>query len=275
MVSFGYQNRLNGTEPGKTMEITDLRKLQEQSHHSQLLATVREMMAGIANEVNNPLGSILLYSQLLMAGDISPLAKKDLKVIHDEARRAASVMSYLLTYCRQEKLELYRVDINRIIEEFLRKYHHPETSHKITITSDLKDGPLTVKGDSSRLNQLFENLVLNAEEALEKADMGHVTITTRREGDWVKISVTDDGPGIPPGNLQQIFYPFFTTKQPREGSGLGLSTCYGIVTNHKGLIFAENNETGGVTFTVELPLADALEKTPTTKDIKTAGSLVI
>jgi len=257
------------------MEITDLRKLQEQSRHSQLLATLREMMAGIANEVNNPLGSILLYSQLLMAGDASPQTKKDLKLIHDEARRVAKAMSYLLTYCRQERLELHRIDINRILEKFLRMHHHSETSHNITIASDLQDCPLLVKGDSSQINQLLNNLVLNSEESLKQVDGGHITVTSRREGEWVKISITDDGPGIPPGDLQQIFYPFFTTKQTGEGSGLGLSTCYSIVTNHKGLIYAENNETGGATFTIELPLDVTQEKMQIDEDSKIAGSLLI
>ena len=256
------------------MEITDLIKLQEQSRHSQLLATLREMMAGIANEVNNPLGSILLYSQLLMAGDASPQTKKDLKVIHDEARRAARVMSYLLTYCRQERLEVRRIDINSILEKFLCTHCHSETAHNITITTDLQDGPLPVKGDSSQLNQLFMNLMRNAEEALKQADGGHITITTRREGEWVKVSITDDGPGIPPGNLQRIFYPFFTTKQAGEGSGTGLSTCHSIVTSHKGLIRAENNKNSGATFTVELPLADTPEKMQINEDTRIAGSLV-
>lgn len=257
------------------MEITDLRKLQEQSHHSQVLATLREMMTGIANEVNNPLGSILLYSQLLMSGDVSPQTKKDLKVIHDEARRAASVISYVLTFYRQEGSESQCVDINGILETFLHIHRNSETTHNIIITSDLQGGPLPMKGDSSQFNQLFMNLILNAEEALKRTDRGHITVTTRREGEWVKISITDDGPGIHPGNLRQIFYPFFTTKQAGEGSGLGLSTCYGIVTNHKGLIYAENNETGGATFTVELPLANTQQEVAQTiRDVKTAGSPV-
>jgi len=257
------------------MEITDLRKLREQSRQSQLLATLREMMAGIANEVNNPLGSILLYSELLMAGDVSPQTQKDLKVIHDEAKRAAKAMTYLLTYCQQERPELRYLDINRILEKLLRMRHHSETAHNITITTDFQYGLLPVKGEPSQLNQLFMNLIVNAEESLKQVDGGHITVTTRREGKWVKISITDDGPGIPPENLRQIFYPFFTTKQNGEGSGLGLSTCHGIATSHKGLIHAENNRTGGATFIVELPLAEAPEKTRTSEDARMAGSLVI
>lgn len=256
------------------MDIADLRKVQEQSRHSKFLTTLGEMMASIANEVNNPLGSILLYSELLMAGDTSPQTKKDLKVVHDEARRAARAVTYLLIYCRQERSELHYLDVNGILENLLGRRRHLETTPNITMTSDLQDDPLLVKGDLSQINQLFMNLILNAEKALKQVDGGHITVTTRREGEWVKISITDDGPGIPPENLQQIFYPFFTIKQTGEGSGLGLSTCYSIVTSHKGLIHAENNETGGATFTVELPLADIPEKTRISEDSRIAGSLV-
>ena len=121
----------------------------------------------------------------------------------------------------------------------------------------MQDGPLYVKGNSSQLTQLFINLVLNAEEALKESEGGNITLVTRTDGEWAKVSISDDGVGIPLENLGQVFYPFFTTKQVGEGTGLGLSTCYGIVTGHNGLIKAENNDAGGAIFTVELPLAPA------------------
>jgi two-component system NtrC family sensor kinase len=99
------------------------------------------------------------------------------------------------------------------------------------------------------------NLILNAEEALEESNGGNISITTRIDDEWAKISIADNGPGIPQENLKQIFYPFFTTKPTGKGTGLGLSTCYGIVTAHKGLIHAEKNNMGGATFVIELPLA--------------------
>ncbi len=256
------------------MGTKDLRKVREQLRHSQLLAMLGEMLTGIANEVNNPLGSILLYSELLMAGEFSPQTKEDLTVIHDEARRAARTMTNLLNYYRQEKPEVCQLEINSLLDNLFRADYHADRARDITITFDLQNGPLPVEGDPSQLNQLFLNLMINAEEALTKTGGGNITLTTRREGEWAQILFTDDGPGIPPEYLQRIFYPFFTTKQTVTGSGLGLSTCYNIVNRHKGLIRAENNETSGATITVEFPLADTPEKTPAHEDTRRTGSLV-
>ncbi|HEY90884.1 MAG TPA: PAS domain S-box protein [Dehalococcoidia bacterium] len=236
-------------------DITDLRKTQEQLQHSQLLASLGEMTAGIAHEVNNPLGSVLLYSELLMAGNVPQQTKADLKVIHDEAKRAARIMTDLLTYSRRIKYQVRRLDLHRILEKLLEMRRYTERVHNIVVTPDFAEGPLWVRGDSSQLKQLFMNLMLNAEEAVKESGSGQIKVTTSKDNEWVRIYFTDNGKGIPPENLKQVFFPFFTTKDVGEGTGLGLSTCYGIVTNHNGLIHAENNEAGGAAFIVELPLA--------------------
>ncbi|HEY40810.1 MAG TPA: HAMP domain-containing histidine kinase [Dehalococcoidia bacterium] len=256
------------------MGIADQKKVQEQRQNSQLLATLGEMLTGIANEVNNPLGSILLYSELLMAGDLSPQTKEDLKVIHDEARRAARTMSDLLNYHRQEKSDIQQLEINRVLGDLFRTRRYKDGACDITVTLNLHDRPLLVEGDLSQLNRVFMNLMSNAEEALTKIGGGNITVTTRKAGEWVQISFTDDGPGIPQENLQRIFYPFFTTKQAVFGSGLGLSTCYSIITRYKGLIHARNNEEDGATIIVELPLTDTCEKTPSPREAGITGSLV-
>ncbi|HEY32391.1 MAG TPA: PAS domain S-box protein [Dehalococcoidia bacterium] len=238
-------------------DVTELRKTQDQLQHSQLLASLGEMTAGIAHEVNNPLGSVLLYSELLMAGETPRPIKRDLKVIHDEAKRAARIMTDLLTYSRRMGSQGRRLDLHKVLKKVIEMRRYAETVRNISVSIDLWDEPLYVNGNSSQLVQLLMNLMLNAEEALEDLNGGNILITTRTNGEWARISVADDGPGIPQENLQQIFYPFFTTKPVGKGTGLGLSTCYGIVTAHKGLIRAENNDMGGATFIVELPLAKA------------------
>ena len=256
------------------MGTTDLRKFQEQQWHSQLLATLGEMLTGIANEVNNPLGSILLYSELLMAGEVSPQAREDLKVIHDEARRAARTVTDMLNYYREEKPEVRQLEINSILHDLVGTRRQSDKVRNVTLTLNLHKGMLSIEGNLSHLNHLFKNLIANAEEALAKTDGGNITLTTRKEREWVQILLTDDGPGIPPEYIQRIFYPFFTTKQASTGTGLGLSTCYNIVTRHKGLIHAKNNKTGGATITVEFPLADIPDRTPVHEDARGNGSLV-
>lgn len=242
------------------VDTTELHKTQEQLEQSHLLASLGEMTAGIAHEVNNPLGSILLYSELLMTGDVPPQIKKDLKVIHDEAKRAAKIMTDLLIYGRRTKPQIRRVSLNSVIKKVMemRRYQHKVMN--ITTIVDLDNAPLFVKGDSSQLMQVAMNFVLNAEDALRDQKGGTITVTSRSNNHWARITVSDDGPGIPPENLKQIFYPFFTTKPVGEGTGLGLSICYGIVTAHSGLIRAESGKKGGATFIVELPLANGRSK---------------
>ncbi len=235
-------------------DVTELKKTQEQLQHSQLLASLGEMTAGIAHEVNNPLGSVLLYSELLLADEARPQIRKDLRVIRDEARRASRIMSDLLTYGRRTPSGSRRIDVHRVIRKVLDMRRYEQRVVNITVEDDLADGPLHVYGDVSQLTQLFVNLILNAEEALAEGDGHLIRVSSRVEGDWARIAVTDDGTGIPEELIKQVFYPFFTTKQADKGTGLGLSTCYGIVTAHNGLISVENNEMGGVTFSVELPL---------------------
>jgi len=238
-------------------DVTELRKTRELLQHSQLLASLGEMTAGIAHEVNNPLGSILLYSELMATADVPPETKQDLKIIHEEARRATQVMTDLLAYSRREKSSVRRVDLHTILRKMLDMRRYTEKIQNISVTTSFQEGALHVKGDASQLMQLFMNLMLNAEEVLRETSGGSVVLSTRTEGEWATVSVSDNGPGIPPDDLPHVFYPFFTTRRIVNGTGLGLSTCYGIVTDHGGLIHAENNSTGGATFTVELPLAGA------------------
>jgi signal transduction histidine kinase len=236
-------------------DITERKQAEAQLQRSQLLASLGEMTAGIAHEVNNPLSSVLLYSEMLMAGDVPSQIKKDLKVVHDEAKRAARVMTDLLTYGRRVELRMRRFNLHGILKKVLDMRRYEERVQNITVATNLLDGPLYVKGDSAQLTQVFMNIMLNAEEALRESNGGNIVVATQIDGEWARVSVADDGTGIPEENLDRVFRPFFTTKQVGKGTGLGLSICYGIVTSHGGMIHAENNEMGGATFTVELPLA--------------------
>lgn len=235
----------------------ELKKTQEQLQRSRVLASLGEMTAGIAHEVNNPLGSVLLYSELLMASDISSQTRKDLKVIHHEAKRAARIMTDLLMYGRKVQPQMRRVNLCKVLTKVLSMRRYRQKIANISAIICHQGAPLYVKGDFAQLMQVFINVVLNAEEALKEKSHGSIIIQMEADEKWAKVSIADNGSGIPEENLEQVFSPFFSTKKMGEGIGLGLglSTCFGIITSHNGIIRAEQNEMGGATFVLELPLA--------------------
>lgn len=240
---------------GVTRDVTERKRMEEQLKQSELLASLGKMTAGIAHEVNNPLGSILLYSELMMKSKLPPEVKKDLKVIHEEAKRAARVMSDLLTYSLASNNRAECLDLHQVINKVMDMRLYAETVRNINVTVNFINRPLYIYGDKTQLIQVFMNIMLNAEEALEDSNGGNIVISTQAVDGWSRVTVADDGTGIPEDKLREVFYPFYTTKKVGEGTGLGLSTCYGIVTSLGGLIHAENNDMGGATFIVELPLA--------------------
>ncbi|UCD10184.1 MAG: PAS domain S-box protein [Dehalococcoidales bacterium] len=243
------------TTLGFISDITERKQMEEQLRHSQVLTSLGKMTASIAHEVGNPLASIILYSEEALKGDWIPIqTKKDLKVIRNEAKRAGTLMKDLLAYSRKLEPKRLRVNVHSVVNKVLKLLQYQLNVQNIEITADLLQETLYTNGDASQLVQVFMNLILNAEEAVKDQGGGRITISSSVEGDRIIVSIADDGPGILEENLDQIFMPFYTTKNVGEGTGLGLSTCYGIVTAHDGLISAKNNESGGATFTVQLPL---------------------
>ena len=236
-------------------EITERKKMQEQLIISDRLASIGELVSGVAHELNNPMTGIIGFSDLLLAQDISDDIKQDLEIINKEAKRTAEIVKGLLTFARKQKTEKQPVNINEVIQAVLnlRAYEHKLNNIEVD-THFVPDLPEII-ANSSQLQQVFLNLVVNAEQAmLEAHNKGILTITSEQVGDIVKVSFADDGPGITQENLGHLFDPFFTTKEKGKGTGLGLSISYGIITDHGGLINAENNDNGGATFAVQLPV---------------------
>ncbi|MBN1600846.1 MAG: PAS domain S-box protein [Chitinispirillaceae bacterium] len=243
-----------------TRDISEIKKIEVQLQQSQLLASLGTMTAGIAHEVNNPLGSILLLSELLLKDNAPDAIKKDLRIIHSEAKRAAKIMSTLLTYRKRTVTNNRRLNLNRIIKKVMDIRQYRQSVLNINQTTVLPQEPLYIRGDYSQLVQVFINVVINAEEALRDRVGGNIQITAQAEHQWVKIEISDNGCGISNENLDNIFHPFFTTKNVGEGTGLGLSTSYSVITSHNGLIRAENNESGGAKIIIELPLIEDKKK---------------
>jgi PAS domain S-box-containing protein len=230
-------------------------ELEQKAHLASRLASVGEMASGIAHEINNPLTAVIGFAQLLMDNDLPDEIKEDLTIIHKEAQRAAGVARNLLTFARKHAPSKQLTNINSIIEGVLTLRAYEQNVSNIQIKTRLASNLPEVMADYSQLQQVFINIILNAEAAmLEANNGGTLTITTRRFNHSVRASFADDGPGIARENLNRIFDPFFTTKEVGKGTGLGLSVCHGIIAEHGGKIYARSKPGRGATFIVELPI---------------------
>jgi two-component system NtrC family sensor kinase len=240
---------------GINKNITERKRMEEQLMLTDRLASIGELASGIAHELNNPLTSVLGFSQLLLEEDISPNLKEDIGTIYSEAQRASAIVKNLLTFARKHAPMRQLSQINNILEDVLklRSYEHKVNNIELEkrFAADLPE----IMVDYFQMQQVFLNLIVNAESAmLEAHGRGKMVITTARNNHAVKVSIADNGPGIAKENLRRVFDPFFTTKEVGKGTGLGLSICHGIVTGHGGRIYAEGAVSEGATFIVELPL---------------------
>jgi two-component system NtrC family sensor kinase len=254
-----------GKETASVGIFTDLRprlmmekKLQEthvQLVSSEKMASLGKLAAGIAHEINNPLGGILIYSSLMIEDLPEEDPKKgDLARIVQEAGRCKEIVKSLLEFARQTEPKMEPNDINRAINDGLFFLVNQALFHNIKIVKKFDPFLPFVKGNASQLKQVFMNIIVNAAEAIHGS--GTLTITTSHDAHRKRVFVefTDTGEGIPEENLTRIFDPFFTTKDVGKGTGLGLATSYGIVEDHGGKINVKSKVGEGTTFTIELPV---------------------
>jgi len=237
-------------------DITDAAMLQAKLMHTEKMAAVGQLVSGVAHEVNNPLTAILGFADLLMENpDVTDLAKKDLRVILQEAQRTKQIVQNLLSFARQMPPQRRPVQINSILDRTIQLRAYDFSSHGVEVVEHFHDNLPEVVGDSHQLQQVFLNIINNAYDAVrETGRPARIEIMTSTVGGFAEISFRDNGEGIV--TPERIFDPFFTTKEVGKGTGLGLSICYGIVREHGGEIFCQNNEDGpGATFVVRLPLA--------------------
>jgi signal transduction histidine kinase len=206
--------------------------------------------------LNNPLAAIQGFAQLLTKStDLNEATKKDLDTIYREAQRAGKITQNLLFFARKHKPERRLISINEALEKTLELRAHQMKVNNIELSGQLQpDLPLTM-ADFYQVQQVFMNIIINAEQAMVEAHgKGKLVVKTRIVGNSIQITFTDDGPGISEENLDRIFNPFFTTKEVGKGTGLGLSICHGIVETHGGRIYAKSKLGKGATFVVEIPI---------------------
>jgi PAS domain S-box-containing protein len=232
------------------------KQMRQELYLAQRLASVGELAAGVAHEINNPLTGVLRFSQRLMRKSTDEALSRDLEIIHSEARRAAEVVQNLLTFARRRQPKKEYSNINDIMQKTLELRSYALQTGNIEVVTALAPGLPRIMVDFPQMQEVFLNIILNAEQAMSEAHgRGKLIIKTREIKDYVRISLADDGPGISPKNLDKVFDPFFTTREGKGGTGLGLSACHGIVTEHGGRIYARSKAGKGATFFVELPLS--------------------
>lgn len=231
------------------------RKLQQELNLSSRMASIGELAAGVAHEINNPLTGIIGFSQRLLRKSADDTVKRDLERIHNEALRAAKVVDNLRTFARRKEPKMERSDINEILRKALELRSYELKANSIEVLTDLSPSLPSTMVDFHQIQQVFLNIILNAEQAMTEVNRnGKLIIKTEEAQGCIRISFTDEGPGISPENLDRLFTPFFTTRGERGGIGLGLSICHGIMTKHGGKIYAKSKLGEGATFFVELPL---------------------
>ncbi len=236
---------------------TETRRLQEHLIQSEKLSAIGQLIAGVAHELNNPLASVLGFADFLAeAGDTPANLAEPLRVIQQEAQRAASIVKNLLTFARKQERERQRMPVRTIIERTVALLKNQLLGLKVEMVLAVDAGLPEIEGNVNQLQQVFLNLANNAAQAIAATGKpGTVTVRARRWLEGVAVDVSDDGPGVPEALQEKVFEPFFTTKAEGEGTGLGLSICQGIVKEHGGRMTLQSVPGKGATFTVELPAA--------------------
>src|SRR5271165_2515220 len=239
-------------------DVTMEKKLEQQIIQSERLAAMGQMIGGFAHELNNPLTSILGISELLQEGGASEAARKQITILHQQARRAAEIVQNLQYFARPPAPGRSQVNLNELVQRTVQMQAYPLRKSNITVDFLPEPSIPAVVADPNQLMQVFLNLLLNAEQAIrENREKGTIRVRLERKPDAVWIVFQDDGPGIPPENLPHIFDPFFTTKRPGRWPGLGLSICKTVMREHGGNIEATSAPGGGAVFTITLPIATA------------------
>ncbi len=238
-------------------DIEQQRLMRDQIAQADKLASIGELSAGIAHEINNPLGVILGFAQLILRSEKNnERLSADIKTIEKHTRHCKTIVEDLLNFARTSKPEKSLCDIHLIIDDVMQFIQQHAKAGDIDFETLYDPAIDKLLLDEKKIKQVFINLVMNAKHAIDEKGSIQVKTTRDLDNEKVLIHVIDDGRGIEKKNVTRIFDPFFTTKPTGEGTGLGLSVSYGIIKNHGGHIYVDSQLGEGTTFTVVLPLPD-------------------
>ena len=235
-------------------DMTADREMRARLAESERLASAGELLAGVAHEVNNPLSTISAFAQLLEREELTDSQRESVEVIRSETVRASQVVRDLLTFARRSEGEVGTICMNELVERTMRLRMHDLKSRGVECETVLAEDLPYVTADARQIQQVLLNLLTNASQAMTPTGGGALRIETRQIGQRVLLEITDSGPGIPADVRAHIFEPFFTTKD--DGTGLGLSVSYGIISAHGGTITIPRSTAKGTTFRVSLPAFD-------------------
>jgi two-component system, NtrC family, sensor kinase len=231
-----------------------LKQIQDQLVRSEKLASLGELVAGIAHEINNPLTGILVFASLLEKNQhLDPATKSDLALISRECQRCASIVRGLLEFSRESVPHKDWVSLNDIMDASVALVQHQSSFHDITIVKEYDVSLPPAFVDANQIQQVLVNILLNASHAMPQRGELRIVSGIDSASSIVYVSISDTGHGIPEENMKKIFDPFFTTKE-NSGTGLGLSVSYGIISSHGGKIEVQSSVGVGTTFTVKLPI---------------------
>jgi two-component system NtrC family sensor kinase len=250
--------------------IVELKRSREQLIHHEKLASMGQLAAGVAHELNNPLGGILGYSQFALEKmarkSVDNFTQEDIRVhsqylkdIEGQSQRCKSIVQQLLKFARASTKEPFEpIDLGAVLKETLSFIRAQLEIENIKLIQNLSPFLTEILGNANQLQQVFTNIILNALQAMPEGGELAVSSQTIEEKDrrLVQITFSDTGCGIPKENLDRIFEPFFTTKEIGQGTGLGLSVSYGIIKDHEGSILVESEPGKGTTFIVNFPVPD-------------------
>jgi len=242
----------------------NLSDTQEQLRVAEKLASIGQLAAGVAHEINNPLGTILLYASMLKR-DLEKIYNEDqktqdLELIVEEANRCKNIVSNLLNFARQGKLKLTEFNLTESITEILRPFTFDSDYRSFDFKFNILKNGYKMTGDEDQLKQVFINVIKNACEAMSESEKKELTINISSDQNSFIIEIADTGNGIPKENQSKVFTPFFTTKNIGKGTGLGLAISYGIIKMHKGNITFTTETGKGTTFKITLPKHQTYQK---------------